>query len=82
MEQELATYNKRLPELLGHEGKFVLIRGDEVADIFGSYEDALREGYRRFGLVPFLVKEIQAIEQVQFISRLLDPCSPGASGGS
>jgi len=75
LEKELETYKRKLPELISEEGKFVLMKGDDVCDTFTSYEDALKEGYKRFGLEPFLVKQIYAIEQVQLITRLLDlPC--------
>ena len=72
LEQELATYREKLPDLLQHEGKFVLIRGREVVDTFTAYEDALRQGYRQFGLDPFLVKRIQAVEQVQYVTRSIE----------
>jgi hypothetical protein len=75
LEKELETYTQKLPELKAHEGKFVLIRGDEVVDVFTSYEDAIKQGYARFKLEPFLVKRISSIEQAQFISRFVDPCS-------
>jgi hypothetical protein len=73
LETELATYRNKLTELIANnnEGKFVLIHGNDVVDVYGAYEDAIKEGYAKFGLKPFLVKQIQAIEQVQFISRLL-----------
>ena len=73
LEKELETYKKKLPELLANEGKFVLIHGDQVVDVYGTYEDAIKEGYLKFQLAPFLVKQIQSIEQVQCISRLV-PC--------
>ena len=72
LEKELETYKRKLPELKADEGKFALIRGDELVGVFGTYEDALTEGYKLFELEPFLVQKIQAIEQVQFITRLLD----------
>lgn len=77
LEKELAVFEKRLPEFTAeHEGQFVLIHGDEVVDFFTSYEDAIKVGYSRFGLDPFLVKQIQAIEQMHFITRLISPdCS-------
>jgi hypothetical protein len=75
LERELATFKNRLQELKAeHEGKFVLIHGDDVVEAFNSYEDAIKAGYARFGLGPFLVKQVHAIEQAQFISRLVDPC--------
>jgi hypothetical protein len=69
LEKELATYNAKLQELKQHEGKFVLIQDDSVIDLFSSYDDALKEGYKRFGLVPFLVKQIHAIEPVYYFTR-------------
>jgi hypothetical protein len=69
LETELKTFHEKLPELIESEGKFVLIHGESVAGVFVAYEDALKEGYEQFGLQPFLVKRIQAHEQVQFITR-------------
>ena len=80
LEKELATYKKKLPELKAQEGKFVLIQGDTVVDTFSSYEDAMKEGYAKFGLgTQFLVKQIRALEQIQFISRLVTPCHTSPS---
>lgn len=79
LEKELAVYQSKLPELKADEGKFVLIHGEEVVDIFSSYEDAIKAGYSQFGLEPFLVKQIHALEQAQFISRFVDPCVRRAS---
>lgn len=73
LERELETYRQKLPELLAEEGKFVLIHDGEVVDVFGTYEDAIKEGYAKFQLAPFLVKQIQSVEQIHFISRL-NPC--------
>ena len=74
LEKELETYKSKLPELKQYEGKFVLIHGEEVIDTFDSYEDAIKEGYKRYNLEPFLVKQIHSVEQVQFISRAVTPC--------
>ena len=74
LEKELETYKNKFPELKDNEGKFVLIHGEDVVNVFSTYEDALKQGYQKFGLTPFLVKQIQTIEQVQFISRFVDPC--------
>jgi hypothetical protein len=72
LEKELETYLRKLPELREHEGKFVLVKGDEIVDVFTSYEDAIKDGYRRFLLDPFMVRQVQAIEQVQYVTRLLE----------
>jgi hypothetical protein len=69
LEKELATYQAKLPELKQHEGKYVLIHGDQVVDTFTSYDDALKEGYKQFGLKPFLVKQILTIEPVFSFTR-------------
>lgn len=69
LEKELATFQRELPNLLAEEGKFVVVSGDEVMGTYTSYEDALKIGYEKCGLKPFLVKKIQAIEQVQYFSR-------------
>ncbi len=73
LEQELATYQKSLEGWSDQEGKYVLIHESEAVDFFSSYDDALKAGYGRFGLEPFLVKQVQAIEQTHFISRLHAP---------
>jgi hypothetical protein len=69
LEKELETYKKNLPELKAHEGKFVLIHGETVVDLFSSYDDALKEGYKQFKLTPFLVKQISAVEPVFYLTR-------------
>ena len=73
LEIELGTYKARLHEWKEHEGKFVLIHGPDVVEFFSSYEDAIKVGYDKFKLEPFLVKQIQTIEMIQFMSRFVDP---------
>jgi hypothetical protein len=72
LEKELKTYNEQLPKLLAQEGKFVLIKGDKVIDVFATYEDAIKEGYKA-GLESFLVKKIQATEEIHFFTRSILP---------
>jgi hypothetical protein len=70
LEKELETYNKKFTELKAqHEGKFVLIHGDQIVDTFETYEDAIKRGYQEFKSEPFLVKQIHTIEPVFFLSR-------------
>ena len=73
LEKEMETYNTRREELLQHEGKFVVIHGDEVVGIYDTYEDALKIGYEKVGLTPFLVKRIEAVDTVIFSARQI-PC--------
>jgi hypothetical protein len=77
LEKELAAYQAKLQELKQHEGKFVLIHGDEVIDTFNTYEDALKAGYKQFGLDPFLVKQIQSVEPVFCFTRPIVPAPMG-----
>ena len=74
LETELTTYKIHLHEWKDHEGKFVLIHGTDVVEFFSTYEDAIKVGYDKFKLDPFLVKQIQTVEAIQFVSRFVDPC--------
>src|ERR1700749_1732455 len=60
LENELKTYEANIDKWTEQSGKFVLIHGDEVVDFFAAYEDAIKAGYQKFGLKPFLVKQINA----------------------
>jgi len=70
--EEMATFRDRLPELLcEHEGEFVLIKGTEIAGVFLDRSEALREGYRRFGIVPLLVRQIVASDPVVYLPNVV-----------
>jgi hypothetical protein len=73
LEQELATYQAKLPNLKACEGKFVLIRGEEIIDFFSTYEDAIKAGYQKFRLEPFLVKRVLTTEPILYITRNVLP---------
>lgn len=72
--KELDTYKRELPNLLANSGKFVLICGDEVFSTYDSYADAIKVGYEKFGLTPFLVKQISQTEQISYFSRDFNAC--------
>jgi hypothetical protein len=79
LEKELETYARELQTLLANEGegKFVLIQDDKVINVFGTYEDALKQGYKTFGVeTPFLVKQISGVEQVQCFTRDIGASAP------
>src|SRR5438093_6487834 len=61
---ELTTYRDRLEELLKDEGKYVLIKGQDVIGIYDSRDAALREAVARFRDAPALVQRIAATEMV------------------
>lgn len=70
LETELATYQHLLPQLIGqHEGKFVLIFDSALEGVFDSYPDALAVGYDKFGVKPFLVKQVSGIEKIAHFTR-------------
>lgn len=70
---ELKTYQAKLPTLLGQQGKFVLIHGEEVDGVYETYAEAMNAGYAKHGLdEPFFVRKITPVEQVLHFSRPLD----------
>ena len=73
LDVEINTYEQHKEGLLGtSEGKFVLIHGWNVVDIYDSKWDEIRQGYKQFGNVPFLVKQVVEVETPQnYTSNLL-----------
>lgn len=73
LEKEFETYKVHRDQLLSTaEGKFVLVHGDKVIGTYDTEGDAIAEGYKQFGNVPFLVRQILTIETPQnFVSGLL-----------
>ncbi len=69
LDLELKTYAETLPSLLAHIGKQVVIKGTDVIGMYDTYEDALKTGYERFKMEPFLVKKIAPAEQVTYFTR-------------
>lgn len=66
LDEELKTYEAHREELLGRaQGKFVLIKGDRVIDVFDTPGGALQRGYGEFGMLPFLVKQVVEVEVPQ-----------------
>jgi hypothetical protein len=77
LDHELRTFRRVLPDLLADPakaGRFVLIHGDQVADVYPTFEAALDAGYDRFELAPFLVKRVAAHEEPVYFSRNISPC--------
>ena len=60
-----------------HAGEFVVIGNKtEVLGFYKTYDEALRVGYTKFGVAPFLAQQVQAPDvPAQFISR---HAAPGA----
>ena len=65
LETEYNTYLSHLDELVSkHLNEFVLIKGNKVIAFYNSYKDALKDGYSKFGNVPFFVKVVAKEEEV------------------
>lgn len=73
LEAEIQTYQRHREELLGtSEGKFVLVHPGGVVGVYDSKQDAISQGYRQLGNVPFLVKQVLKVEVPQsFVTQLL-----------
>jgi hypothetical protein len=59
---EIRTYLRELPRLLeeGHEGKYALIKGEEVLSVWDTFDDAYQAGRQQFGWgVAFLTQPIE-----------------------
>ncbi|HEV3262712.1 MAG TPA: hypothetical protein VG013_38105 [Gemmataceae bacterium] len=86
LEQELETYRRELPGLLSqeHEGKYLLIRGQQVIGIWATEDEAYKTGRERFGLTPSMVRQVQNGERRFGLLTHLAPlrstafCSPTA----
>jgi hypothetical protein len=83
LEHEMEVFARQLPELLGDPGnrdKYALVHGDAVDSIWPSMDEAIEAGYNRFGLSPFLVKEITDDEKPKFFSRNINRCPSSPAG--
>jgi hypothetical protein len=70
--EAIGAYRSRLPELLQeHEGEYVLIVGTEVRGFFPDESSALSEGYSRFGIVPFLVRQVAVKEPIVYLPNVV-----------
>jgi hypothetical protein len=74
LETEQSTYERELPKLMPSAGKFALIQGNDVAGVYDTYQDALKVGYERYGLNPFMVKKIAAVERIHRFTRDISIC--------
>ncbi len=66
--QELKAYEAHKAELLETDrGKYVLIKGGEIIGLYDREEEAFSEGYRRFRLTGFMVKQVLEQDKVYTI---------------
>ena len=71
LERELRYFESIKDDLLKrYDGKYVLIKGENLIDVFSSFEDAYKEGVKRFGNSPFLIKKVEKIEPIEEVPSL------------
>lgn len=60
LEKEVEYFNKIKPQLVSDNpnGGFAVIKEETLLGVWINREDALKEGVKEFGNVPFLVKDI------------------------
>ncbi len=75
LEKELGTYRKRVSEWDDKIGQYALIQNETVVGFYTSYADAMAQGYAKFGLETFLVKQINVVEQTHFLPPLMSPAN-------
>jgi hypothetical protein len=62
-------FESQLPNLLKeHRGQFVLIKDKAIQGYYASVEQALKEGYDKFGNTDFLIQEITNEKRVNYIN--------------
>jgi hypothetical protein len=60
LKTEWELFRRERPRLLaeGHEGRWVLVKGEAIIGLFDSGDEAYNVGLERFGVVPMLVQQI------------------------
>jgi hypothetical protein len=58
------VYCREVGRLLaeGHQGRYVLIKGDEIIDLFEDWTAARKAGLEQFHREPFFVHAIREVE--------------------
>ena len=66
--QEIVTYLREVPRLLqeGEDGRYALLKGNEVLSIWDTESDAIQAGVDKFGLDPICVLKISPNELKKF----------------
>lgn len=71
LERELKFFESKKKEWLrDYKDKFVLIKGEELIDVFNTLEDAYKEGVKRYGNQPFLIKRVTEEEETETLPAL------------
>ncbi|MBO0696766.1 MAG: hypothetical protein J2P46_00090 [Zavarzinella sp.] len=62
LEREIGTYYRELPRLIaeGQEGRYALIRDDELLSVWDTLDEAATAGHDKFGLDRFMTQKIRS----------------------
>lgn len=74
---EKEVFDRELTSLLvnsANHGKYALIHGDVIDSVWPTLDDALEQGYGRFGVDSFLVRHIVEREEPLYFSHSVSPC--------
>ena len=65
---EIAYFNQHRKEWFDHHAdKISLVHGTTLYGFYDNYDDALKVGYDKLGLVPFLLKEVLLQDRVEWL---------------
>jgi len=65
LDTEIEFYHSIKSKLLKkYQGQYALIHKNQLIDVFPSEDEAIHTGYKQFGYVPLLVREITDKEPV------------------
>lgn len=71
LRDEIDFFNSHLEEWLQHyEGKFALVKNQQLIGTFTQDTEAYKEGVSRFGNAPFLIKRISRMEKIEKLPAL------------
>ena len=78
VDPEYEVYRREVGRLLaeGHEGKFALIKGDQIVGLYESWESAQAEGLKRWLMEGFCIKQLLTWEPVLRIRGYEAPWKP------
>ena len=75
--RDSTAFQRELPRLLAEPancGRFALLHNEQVIELFDTFEEGVQAGYDRFGLLPFLVLEVNDHPEPLYFSRNIQPC--------
>lgn len=67
--KEVDALRKSSSDVAQNAGKYVLVQGANIVSYFRSYRDAINEGYKKFGLSNFLVRQVTNPDTCMVIMR-------------